>query len=343
MVQAAEARAAALSSTAEDVLSLKQLTAGLFTIGEHASVAEAVRHLTEQRLGSVILVTVPSAPPTTPGAGPVDGDAAGTPASATTGSPPRSDSESNHGVVTGMLTARDLLRAIAASLPPLPPTAVAAAAAAGAAAATSKASRSSREHTAGIGAGKGPRTRTRTGAATTRALATALLQPALQFATPAARIVSVGPGTPVRECLRVMSRLKVRSLPVIDHDSESKPARSGGALHGVVTLKDLVDFIAETQSDIGPAVATGSGTGATDDEEPGRMEAAAAAQVPGSGVGIQGLVSERAEGVVASVGSLRGAAMARVLQSAEPAFTRPSQPARRLVGVQAGWAALPRP
>lgn len=73
--------------------------------------AEAVRHLTEQRLGSVILVTAPNEPE--------EGKPSGS-SSSDESKPAESAGQGEH--VTAMLTARDLLRAIASSLPPLPPS-----------------------------------------------------------------------------------------------------------------------------------------------------------------------------------------------------------------------------
>lgn len=51
------------------------------------------------------------------------------------------------------------------------------------------------------------------------------------------RVVAVTPGTPVAECLRLMTANRIRHLPVIE----------GGTVVGVISIGDLVNFIMSAQ------------------------------------------------------------------------------------------------
>jgi CBS domain-containing protein len=51
------------------------------------------------------------------------------------------------------------------------------------------------------------------------------------------RVVAVTPGTPVAECLRLMTANRIRHLPVLD----------GGSVVGVISIGDLVNFIMSAQ------------------------------------------------------------------------------------------------
>ncbi|MCC6233036.1 MAG: CBS domain-containing protein [Verrucomicrobiales bacterium] len=51
------------------------------------------------------------------------------------------------------------------------------------------------------------------------------------------RVVSVTPGTPVAECLRLMTANRIRHLPVLE----------GGVVVGVISIGDLVNFIMSAQ------------------------------------------------------------------------------------------------
>jgi CBS domain-containing protein len=52
------------------------------------------------------------------------------------------------------------------------------------------------------------------------------------------KVVSVGPDTTVQECLRLMTRSRIRHLPVL----------KGNQLQGIVSIGDLVNWVIQAQS-----------------------------------------------------------------------------------------------